>query len=117
MRTLLRTIALAAMLAAPQAYAGMIGVEDTERDRVKSMDADLAPPTFCHGPSPMHTMRYDAGATMGLFGMRTRSRLPQTGFYGGAAPLDEGSGFAVFWRSPLPAPRTCPIPVSASVSI
>ena len=37
MRTLLRTIALAAMLAAPQAYAGMIGVEDTERDRVKSM--------------------------------------------------------------------------------
>ena len=44
----------------------------------------------------MHTMRYDAGATIGLLGMRTRSRLPQTGFYGGAAPLDEGSGFAVF---------------------
>jgi hypothetical protein len=28
--------------------------------------------------------------------MRTRSRLPETGFYGGVAPLDEGSGFAVF---------------------
>jgi molybdate transport system regulatory protein len=56
----------------------------------------------------MHTMRYDAGATTGLLAMRTRSRLAQTGFYGGAAPLDEGSGFAVFWRSPFPAPRTMP---------
>ena len=65
----------------------------------------------------MHAMRYDAGATMGLLGMGTRSRLPETGFHGDAAPLDEGSSFAVFWRSPFPAPRTCPIPVSASVSI
>ena len=37
MTTLLRTIAMAIVLVAPQAYAGMIGVEDTERDRVKSM--------------------------------------------------------------------------------
>ena len=37
MRTLLRTIAVAIVLVAPQAYAGMIGVEDTERERVKSM--------------------------------------------------------------------------------
>ena len=37
MRTLLRTVAMAIVLAAPQAYAGLIGVEDTERDRVKSM--------------------------------------------------------------------------------
>ena len=37
MRTLLRTVAMAIVLVAPQAYAGLIGVEDTERDRVKSM--------------------------------------------------------------------------------
>lgn len=37
MTTLLRTIAMAIVLVAPQAYAGMIGVEDAERDRVKSM--------------------------------------------------------------------------------
>jgi len=37
MRRLLRTIAMAVVLATPQAYAGMIGVEDAERDRVKSM--------------------------------------------------------------------------------
>jgi hypothetical protein len=37
MRKLLRTIAVAVALAAPQAHAGMIGVEDAERDRVKSM--------------------------------------------------------------------------------
>jgi hypothetical protein len=37
MKNLLRTVALALALAVPQAYAGMIGVEDSERDRVKSM--------------------------------------------------------------------------------
>ena len=37
MRKLLRTIAVAIVFAAPQAHAGMIGVEDSERDRVKSM--------------------------------------------------------------------------------
>lgn len=37
MTRLLRTLAMAVVLVAPQAYAGMIGVEDTERDRVKSM--------------------------------------------------------------------------------
>jgi len=37
MKNLLRTIALTLVLAVPQAYAGMIGVEDAERDRVKSM--------------------------------------------------------------------------------
>jgi hypothetical protein len=37
MRKRLRTIALAAVLAAPQAHAGMIGTDDAERDRVKSM--------------------------------------------------------------------------------
>jgi hypothetical protein len=37
MEKLLRTIALAVVLVAPQAYAGMIGVQDPERDRVKSM--------------------------------------------------------------------------------
>jgi hypothetical protein len=37
MRRLLTTFAIALALALPQAYAGMIGVEDTERERVKSM--------------------------------------------------------------------------------
>ena len=37
MRKLLRTIAMAAVLAAPQANAGMIGAENSERERVKSM--------------------------------------------------------------------------------
>jgi len=37
MRKLLTTIAMAAVLAAPQAHAGMIGVPDAERERVKSM--------------------------------------------------------------------------------
>jgi hypothetical protein len=37
MKKLLRTIAMAVVLAAPQAYAGMIGVQDPERERVKSM--------------------------------------------------------------------------------
>jgi hypothetical protein len=37
MKNLLRTVVLALTLAAPQAYAGMIGIEDAERDRVKSM--------------------------------------------------------------------------------
>jgi hypothetical protein len=37
MKNLLRTVALALTLAVPQAYAGMIGIEDAERDRVKSM--------------------------------------------------------------------------------
>ena len=37
MKNLLRTIALAIALAVPQAHAGMIGVQDTERERVKSM--------------------------------------------------------------------------------
>lgn len=37
MKKLLRTIALAVVLVAPQAHAGMIGVQDPERDRVKSM--------------------------------------------------------------------------------
>ena len=39
MKNLLRTIAvvLSLVLAVPQAYAGLIGVQDTERERVKSM--------------------------------------------------------------------------------
>jgi len=37
MRKLLRTIAMAVVLVAPQAHAGMIGVQDPERERVKSM--------------------------------------------------------------------------------
>ena len=37
MTKLLRTFAMAVALVAPQAYAGMIGAEDTERERVKSM--------------------------------------------------------------------------------
>jgi hypothetical protein len=39
MKNLLRTIAVALslVLAVPQAYAGMIGVQDPERERVKSM--------------------------------------------------------------------------------
>jgi len=39
MKNLLRTmaVALSLVLAVPQAYAGMIGVQDTERERVKSM--------------------------------------------------------------------------------
>ena len=38
MKSILRTIALVAALAAPQAYAGMIGIEEAaERDRVKSL--------------------------------------------------------------------------------
>lgn len=37
MRKLLTTLVLGLVLAVPQAYAGMIGVEDTERERVKSM--------------------------------------------------------------------------------
>jgi hypothetical protein len=37
MRKLLTTMVIGLVLAAPQAYAGMIGVEDLERDRVKSM--------------------------------------------------------------------------------
>ena len=39
MKSLLRTIALTLILAVPQAYAGMIGVQpqDPERERVKSM--------------------------------------------------------------------------------
>jgi hypothetical protein len=37
MKNLLRTIALALALAVAQAHAGMIGVQDTERSRVKSM--------------------------------------------------------------------------------
>ena len=39
MKSLLKTIVitLSLVLAVPQAYAGMIGVQDPERDRVKSM--------------------------------------------------------------------------------
>ena len=37
MTRLLRTIAMAVVLATPQAYAGMIGTQDPERERVKSM--------------------------------------------------------------------------------
>jgi hypothetical protein len=37
MKNLLRTIALALALAVAQAHAGMIGIQDTERSRVKSM--------------------------------------------------------------------------------
>jgi uncharacterized protein DUF6627 len=37
LKSLLGTIALALALAVPQAHAGMIGVQDTERERVKSM--------------------------------------------------------------------------------
>lgn len=38
MKNILRTIAIAALLAVPQAYAGMIGTEEAaERDRVKSL--------------------------------------------------------------------------------
>jgi hypothetical protein len=37
MRRLLTTLAIGLALAVPQAYAGMIGVEDTERERLKSM--------------------------------------------------------------------------------
>lgn len=37
MKNLLRTIALTLVLAVPQAYAGMIGIDDTERERVKSL--------------------------------------------------------------------------------
>jgi uncharacterized protein DUF6627 len=37
MKNLLRTIALILTLAVPQAYAGMIGIEDAERERVKSL--------------------------------------------------------------------------------
>jgi hypothetical protein len=37
MNKLLTTIAVTLLLAVPQAYAGMIGTDDTERDRVKSM--------------------------------------------------------------------------------
>jgi hypothetical protein len=37
MKNLLRTVVLALTLAVPQAYAGMIGTDDAERDRVKSM--------------------------------------------------------------------------------
>jgi hypothetical protein len=37
MRNLLRTIVLGLALAVPQAYAGMIGIEDTERERVRAM--------------------------------------------------------------------------------
>ena len=33
--------------------------------------------------------------------MRTRSRLPGSGRYGAAAPLDEDCGFAVFWCRPF----------------
>src|SRR5688500_3644783 len=33
----LRTVLIGLALAVPQAYAGMIGIEDTERERVKSM--------------------------------------------------------------------------------
>jgi hypothetical protein len=37
MRRLLTTLAIALSLAVPPAYAGMIGIEDAERERVKSM--------------------------------------------------------------------------------
>jgi hypothetical protein len=37
MKSTLRTIALTLALAVPQAYAGMIGIEDPERERVKAM--------------------------------------------------------------------------------
>jgi hypothetical protein len=37
MRKLLTTLVFGLALAVPQAYAGMIGIEDTERERVKSM--------------------------------------------------------------------------------
>jgi hypothetical protein len=37
LRTIALTLALTLTLAAPQAYAGMIGLEDAERERVKSL--------------------------------------------------------------------------------
>jgi hypothetical protein len=37
MRKLLTTLVMALALAVPQAYAGMIAVDDTERERVKAM--------------------------------------------------------------------------------
>jgi hypothetical protein len=37
MRKVLRTVLIGLALAMPQAYAGMIGIEDAERERVKSM--------------------------------------------------------------------------------
>ena len=37
MTKLLTTIAMTLLLAVPQAHAGMIGIEDAERERVKSM--------------------------------------------------------------------------------
>jgi hypothetical protein len=57
MRRLLTTVAVALSLAVPQAYAGMIGVEDTERERVKSMlerpelAAELEKPVLLEGVS------------------------------------------------------------------
>lgn len=53
MKNLLRTIAMTLALAVPQAYAGMIGIDDTERERVKSMleRPELAAELEKHGVS------------------------------------------------------------------
>jgi hypothetical protein len=59
MKNLLRTIALALALAAPQAYAGMIPTEGAERDRVKSM---LERPELAAGLEKMGVSAVDARA-------------------------------------------------------
>jgi hypothetical protein len=61
MKNLLRTIAVALslVLAVPQAYAGMIGVQDTERERAKSM---LERPELAAQLEKMGVSAADAGA-------------------------------------------------------
>jgi hypothetical protein len=59
MKNLLRTVVLALTLAVPQAYAGMIGTDDAERDRVKSM---LEPPELATQLEKMGVSAADAKA-------------------------------------------------------